>query len=119
MTDTKSKLLEQLANELTPGLPERCGLIGSNGEVQEIANIHGQPDRGFHMEPVAFLEGLEKGAVATWHTHPGGDPNLSEEDMRGFQQWPHLKHYIVGIRDGQPCVACFAIEGGIVMKVNA
>lgn len=116
MTDTKSKLLERLADALTPGLPERCGLIGPRGGVLEIKNIHEQPEAGFHMEPETFLAGIETGAVATWHTHPGKDPNLSEEDMNGFKQWPSLKHYIVGVRDGKPCVVCFAIVDGVVMK---
>lgn len=117
MTDTKSKLLERLADALAPGLPERCGLIGARGGFIEIDNIHEQPEIGFHMEPVAFIEAIEKGAGATWHTHPGKDPNLSEEDMNGFRQWPNLIHYIVGIRDGEPCVACFGMENDILMKV--
>ena len=117
MSDTKSKLLEKLSDALTPGLPERCGLVGPRGGILEIENIHTDPVAGFHMEPKAFLTGIETGATATWHTHPGKDPNLSEEDMNGFRQWPMLKHYIVGVRDGEPCVVCFAVENGVMMKV--
>lgn len=115
MTDTKSKLLEQLSDALAPGMPERCGLIGARGGFYEIENIHEKPELGFHMEPSRFIDLVEKGAAATWHTHPGKDPNLSDEDMHGFAQWPQLKHYVVGIRDGEPTVVCFIVEDGIVM----
>jgi proteasome lid subunit RPN8/RPN11 len=118
VTDTKSKLLERLSDALAPGLPERCGLVGARGGFHEVGNIHVDPVAGFHMEPSALIDAVEKGAVATWHTHPGKDPNLSDEDMAGFKQWPQLRHYIVGIRDGEPCVVCFMIEDGIVMKVT-
>lgn len=116
MSDIKSKLLDRLTNALTPGAPERCGLIGARGGFIEIENVHAQPEAGFHMEPGAFLAAIKKGARATWHTHPGKDPNLSEEDMAGFRQWPGLKHYIVGVRDGEPCVVCFEIKNDIVVK---
>lgn len=117
VTDIKSKLLERLSDALTPGLPERCGLIGARGGFIELKNIHAEPELGFHMDPGPFIEGVEKGAVATWHTHPGKDPNLSEEDKAGFSQWPTLLHYIVGVRDSEPFVQCFALEDDIIMKV--
>lgn len=118
MIDIKSKLLSHLSEALVPGMSERCGLLGARGGFIEIDNIHDRPDIGFHMDPAAFLAAVEKGATATWHTHPGKDPNLSEEDMEGFKQWPSLRHYIVGIRDGEPFVACFAIVDGVVMKAE-
>ena len=94
-----------------------CFEIIENETRHTVNKWRKRPEVGFHMEPKAFLAGINSGATATWHTHPGKDPNLSEEDMAGFRQWPQLRHYIVGIRDGQPYVQCFAIENGILLKV--
>lgn len=105
-------------DELRPGEPEYCGVIRADGTVLQLPNVHTEPTRGFEIDPRAFLEQLEAGAVATWHTHPAADPNLSEEDMNGFRQWPQLLHHIVGIRDGEKTVVTFKVlEGGIVVKV--
>lgn len=97
---------------------ERCGVVLKDGSWLEISNVHPEPEKGFHMDPTSFVAALEAGAVATWHTHPGKDPNLSEEDMIGFRQWPQLKHYIVGIRDGVQTVAAFEIKDGVVVNLS-
>lgn len=117
MTDTTRKLLDFVEEtDLAPGQPELCGVILADGDIMQLPNIHEEPVKGFHMDPAAFLEQIEAGAVATWHTHPGRDPNLSEEDMGGFRQWPNLVHHIVGIRDGEPGVHSFrVIEDGVVV----
>lgn len=114
-----SKLVEILDFDtaLAPGADERCGLILADGSVVEIGNIHTDPVKGFHMEPTSFLAHVEAGAVATWHTHPARDPNLSEEDMQGFLQWPQLTHHILGIRDGAPAVHSFAVKNGFLVTV--
>lgn len=113
-----STLLAELSDALELGTPERCGILTADGHLVEIPNIHADPVKGFHMEPVAFLACLEAGAVATWHTHPGKDPNLSEEDMRGFLQWPMLTHHIVGIRDGEPTVHSFGVKHGQLVNLK-
>lgn len=115
MSDIASELLDFV--ELEAGQPERCGVILGDGEIVELLNVHAEPEKGFHMDPKAFLEQIDDGAVGTWHTHPGRDPNLSEEDMNGFRQWPRLTHHIIGIRDGQPAVATFKVlDDGIVVN---
>jgi len=96
VTDTASKLLEKY---FPHGTAELCGVVTKRGAIVELENIHETPDLGFHIEPKAFLE----------------DPNLSEEDMAGFLQWPELKHYIVGIRDGAPAVQAFIVADGFVL----
>lgn len=119
MIDIASKLLTEVSAEhaLVAGAAERCGLIGADGEVIEVANVHAEPESGFHMEPICFLAAVNEGAVATWHTHPGQDPNLSEEDMVGFLAWPSLEHHILGIRDGKPAVHSFAVKNGRVVSL--
>lgn len=116
MTATPSSLLNELADYVTDAeAPERCGVVMESGELAEIANIHPEPTKGFHMDPGPFLLALEGGAIATWHTHQNDDPNLSEEDMAGFLQWPWLTHFIVGVRDGEPTVHAFKVEDGLVV----
>lgn len=119
MPDTiASKLLDFVElDELAPGRSELCGVILADGDVMQLTNIHPEPDKGFHIDPAAFLVQVEAGATGTWHTHPGHDPNLSEEDMTGFQSWPKLAHHIVGIRDGQPTVHSFKVlDDGVVVN---
>jgi proteasome lid subunit RPN8/RPN11 len=118
MSDIASALLDFVgAAGLHYGEPECCGIITAEGDVVQLPNIHPEPEKGFHIDPKAFLEQLAAGAVATWHTHPGRDPNLSEEDMNGFRAWPSLQHYIVGIRDGKPAVATFKVlEDDVVVN---
>lgn len=117
MNDIVTKLLEEFPSALTYGDEERCGVITADGELLIIANIHRKPVEGFHMEPKSFLAAIEAGATATWHTHPGRDPNLSHEDMDGFRAWPRLTHHILGIRDGEITVETFNVtDDGIVVK---
>jgi proteasome lid subunit RPN8/RPN11 len=101
---------------LSPGAGETCGLILEDGAFVTVDNIHPEPVKGFVMDPKGLLQHVEQ-AVATWHTHPGRDPNLSQEDMAGFRQWPRLTHHIFGIRDGEPTVATFKVlEDGTVVS---
>src|SRR3546814_6030680 len=59
---------------------ERCGFVLRDGTVVEITNVHDEPERGFRMAPARVLEYVDNpDLVGTWHTHPGGDPNLSQE----------------------------------------
>lgn len=117
MSDTASALLDFVEeDDLRFGEPELCGLVLNDGTVIQLPNIHEEPVKGFHIDPQALLDHLEQ-AVGTWHTHPGRDPNLSEEDMAGFRQWPSLEHHIVGIRDGEHCVHTFKVlEGDVVVS---
>lgn len=117
MVDIVSKLIAELSDALGPEDAERCGLVTADGELLEIKNIHSDPWRGFHMEPKALIEGVGAGAVATWHTHPAGDPNLSHEDLNGFRQWPQLVHFILGVRDGEPTVQSFQVVDDVVVML--
>src|SRR3546814_11024753 len=79
---------------------ERCGFVLRDGTVVEITNVHDEPERGFRMAPARVLEYVDNpDLVGTWHTHPGGDPNLSQEDYAGFLHWPALEPLIVGTLD--------------------
>lgn len=65
------------------------------GEVVECLNIATEPGEQFVVRGEDLVQYGEN-AVATWHTHPGGDSNLSMEDYQGFANYPELRHYIVG-----------------------
>lgn len=101
---------------LTPeGTPERCGILTKRGKVIELKNTHANPAKGFEMDPSDIIKHFGK-AAATWHTHPGCDPNLSEADMAGFMQWPNLKHLIAGVRGGEPLTVCFEVQHGALVE---
>jgi len=98
---------------------ERCGLILKDGSIVEIENIAEEKTDGYDMNPAAVLPFLEADLIAgTWHTHPGGDPNLSGEDYAGFLAYPDLEHSIIGWRDGQVTVARYKIENGLVIACD-
>jgi proteasome lid subunit RPN8/RPN11 len=90
---------------------EKCGLILMDGTIVSSKNLCGDPEKGFILDP-ADLVRYEDNLYGTWHTHPGGTANLSEEDWFGFQQWPDLKHFVIGV-DG---VRCFVVEGSLIIE---
>lgn len=113
MPDIISKLLKQLTPE---GTAERCGILTQAGKLIELDNIYENPVEGFRFSPQDSLEHLAGDAAAsTWHTHPGEDPNLSEQDYAGFLQWPDLTHWIVGTRDGEPLAIEYVVDNGLVV----
>lgn len=116
MLDIASELMDKLTEE---GTAEKCGLVLATGRIVEVSNVAEDPVTGFKMNAVEVLNFLQKKRakpIATWHTHPGGDPNLSEKDYAGFLQWPDWDHYIVGLRNGKPSVAKFEIENGVILS---
>ncbi len=95
------------------GLPEQCGLITSKGQLLFCTNIHENPLGGYRMDPEQALAALQGHEIfATFHTHPGADCNLSQEDYAGFTLWPDLIHFIVGT-DG---VKRYWFDDGILMQ---
>lgn len=109
--------MQDIATFLTAeGTPERCGIIKKDGAVLELPNVHEEPTKGFRMGVNDILEHFGD-AEATWHTHPGMDPNLSEDDFAGFSNWPDLTHYIVGVRDGEPKVVGYKFDGDALVQV--
>lgn len=89
---------------------ERVGFILKSGEIVEVENVAEDPTCGFDVRPEDLIK-YEDEAVATWHTHPGKDANLSLEDMEAFVSWPDWIHYIVGERD----VRAYVVKNGMVV----
>lgn len=112
-----SAIKSALLTLLEPGEElERCGLVMKTGEVLELHNISEDPKTSFRMDPKALIKHADD-AVATWHTHPDSDPNLSERDYAGFLNWPSLEHYIVGWRQGAVTVVGYKVEHGLVVAL--
>lgn len=104
--------MRDLLNDFySPDGPERCGFILDDGSVVEVDNVASDPNLGFDIE-VEDLLTFEHRAVASWHTHPGSDSNLSEADASGFLNWPSLQHYIIG-SDG---IRCYHVEHGRILN---
>jgi len=91
--------------------PERCGVILDDGTLVEVQNVFTNPEVGFEISVDDMLR-FETSLVATFHTHPGQDSNLSNDDFVGFQSWPNLKHIVVG-NDGLSVYAV-TTEGKVV-----
>lgn len=73
---------------------ERCGLVLESGEIIELPNTAQDQTREFSFPESNFKK--YPNAVATWHTHPSTNPNLSVEDYLSFLKNPEVFHYIVG-----------------------
>lgn len=81
--------------ELYDGEDERVGFILKDGTIVECQNISNSPSDSFEVTAESIIEHADQ-AVATWHTHPKSDNNLSMNDYHMFVSWPELRHYILG-----------------------
>lgn len=73
---------------------ERCGVILEDGSIIELPNSAENQAEDFSF-PRSYFEKYPT-TVATWHTHPTGNPNLSVNDYKSFLTLPDLFHYVVG-----------------------
>lgn len=96
---------------MTKSSNERCGLILDDGTIIEVPNICNEPEHGFEISPTSIFP-IEDRIVGTWHTHPDGTTNLSDDDYYGFLNWPDWKHYIISNDE----IACYIVQDGAVMK---
>lgn len=83
---------------------EVCGLVWANEGLRAqtvcpLPNVHHEPGKYFRTAPAdvrrAFMLMDDEGGtpLAWYHSHPGGKPDPSEEDMRGAMQ-PGM-HYLI------------------------
>lgn len=95
-------LVEKLNSFYSDEGVERGGYLKSD-EFVECDNVHINPIEGFcfSFDDLDKLEEDEK-IIATFHTHPNGNKNLSKEDFTAFTNWSNLLHFIVG-KDGFSC----------------
>lgn len=72
---------------------EVCGLVWGSERLGQVThplpNVHSDPGKYYRTAPKDVREAFaimdeEKGELIAWyHSHPGGKPDPSEEDMRG------------------------------------
>lgn len=90
---------------------ERGGYISASGEIVERMNESPSPEENYLMG-CDTLDEIEKSAVATFHTHPGKEPNLSKDDYNSFLNWEKLLHFIIG----KDKISCYKVsERGTVV----
>lgn len=93
---------------------ERVGFVLQSGEIVEVENICHDPRGGFEVRGEDLMKYMGE-AIATWHTHPGQDCNLSPNDWYGFKNYPNLRHYIIGT-DG--VAEYYVNDAGMVLRAE-
>lgn len=88
---------------------EKVGLILSNGEIIHLDNVSPIPENAFEVRPGDLIT-YEDRAVASWHTHPTTEAELSGEDYVGFLMWPDLLHLIISATE----VRGYVVKNGAV-----
>lgn len=91
---------------------ELVGVVFSDGTIKQLENISNSPEDSFRLRGEDLLLLDDPNVVATWHTHPKSNSNLSVTDKVSFLMWPRLKHYIKGL-DG---TTCYVIRGHLCVK---
>lgn len=93
---------------------ERFGFVLRDGSAVELKNESPTPSTHFQVD-ADKASVYEDRAVATWHTHPRNNVNLSADDYWFFLSKPELLHYIVT----ETRMRCFSVRNGKVMLHDA
>jgi proteasome lid subunit RPN8/RPN11 len=105
---------------------ECCGLVvlrdGLATEVVEAENQVASPYR-FQIDGRLLSRRLfeveDRGEqLAVYHSHTRSDPYPSQTDANFARGWPGVEWLIVGLRDGEPEVRSFLIDGERVSEVD-
>lgn len=97
--------------KMREGTQERCGLILTGNRIIELKNQSQVPEEAFAIDAEDLIK-HHKEMIGTWHTHVVTTSYPSGADYVCFQNWPLLKHYIVGT-DG---VKCYKLDGKRVVE---
>lgn len=112
--DLTSRVLEQLHRICNESEDEKGGYITKDLVIHEVDNIHPKKNNNF-MFSCEDLEKLDRDdVIATFHTHPQKNSNLSKEDYDAFVNWEKLLHFIVG----QDKITCYKVseKGTVVIE---
>ncbi len=124
----KPEHTHSLADLALEGKPhEVCGLVVGNGieakAIIPIENAAKQPETRFELNPQQLAVQLPKieqaglEIIAIYHTHPHGEPLLSQADIREAT-WENTPYIIVGCKAKQPQLAAWRIQHGRVYPVE-
>lgn len=92
---------------------ERCGFVIDSHKLVELTNVYHQTTEGFEIDPSDVLKYIDR-LKGIWHTHPRKTSVLSGDDKLCMEQWPDIKHYIIG-NDG---IRVYVVKDGIVTNEN-
>ena len=117
------KLPKKLQKELSEkvDINERIGFIirkGKSLSVVETTNISPEPNDNFIFNPKDLQDYVFSDTydtIATWHTHPNSDANLSANDYVGFKNYPELKHIIVAEDE----IRIYEVVDGTIIQYSA
>lgn len=71
---------------------EVCGFITNRYDIVYVKNSHPEPDANFIMDAIDYKRAIEQiyvgedKIIGVFHTHPGGSPHPSMNDIKG---WPN------------------------------
>lgn len=100
-SESELRLLLQKRHE--PDSIERVGFVARDGSIIEVVNISPDPYKSFIVRGEDIMKyAFDENIIATWHTHPQKDANLTVQDNEMFLNHPQLRHYIIGT-DGVRC----------------
>ncbi len=89
---SSAALYSQLLAQWNP-FTERFGLVLDDWSIVEFSNQSPTPNLDLVVDRAAVAPHLPR-AIATWHTHPKNNVNLSSADYAMFLTLPGLTHYI-------------------------
>jgi proteasome lid subunit RPN8/RPN11 len=121
-------LAEKIARHaLDLRLEEVCGVIAGVGEqahqVIAIKNVANDPEHHFRLDERIFTQAMfdiERAGlslIGIYHSHPNGDPIPSQTDIQQAH-YSDTAYLIVGLRHGEPRLACWEIRPGEVNPVE-
>jgi proteasome lid subunit RPN8/RPN11 len=122
------ELLEDMVAHAREEAPnECCGMVASrDGEAVEVhraTNVEASPlrfviDSREQLQLLNRIEdaGLDMGAI--YHSHTRTAPAPSQTDITFAQGWPGVVWIIVGLKNSEPDVRAWLINGGEVSEAE-
>lgn len=122
------QLLEDMVAHAREEAPnECCGMVASrNGEAVEVhraTNVEASPlrfviDSREQLQLLNRIEdaGLDMGAI--YHSHTRTAPEPSQTDITFAQGWPGVVWIIVGLKNSEPDVRAWVINGSEVSEAE-
>jgi proteasome lid subunit RPN8/RPN11 len=122
------ELLDEIVAHAREEAPNECvGLVASrNGEavaVHRAINSEQSPyrfviDSQEQFDLLNAIEGAGFDMGAIYHSHTRTAPEPSQTDITFARGWPGVVWIIVGLRDQDPDVRAWLIDGGEVSEVE-
>ncbi len=121
-------LLDQVVAHARREAPNECvGLVAGRGgvarRVHAAENLAASPLR-FEVDGPLLLRLLERidadgdTLIAVYHSHTRTEAHPSQTDVNFAAGWPGVEWLIVGLRDPDPEVRAFLIEGGDIRETG-